>query len=86
MDALDYFMLALKCMSDFTSCFRSKGSFGADEKNEQFKILIRSKIDDYLSRAETLQKHLSAPAGRIQGAMQAKRYAVLLPDPQSSQI
>ncbi|KAJ6569345.1 AAA-domain-containing protein [Mycena capillaripes] len=45
MDALDYFMLALKY-----------------EKNEQFKLLIRSKIDDYLSRAETLKKHLSAPA------------------------
>ncbi|KAJ7447856.1 AAA-domain-containing protein [Mycena galericulata] len=45
MDALDYFMLALK-----------------HEKNEQFKLLIRSKINDYLSRAETLQKHLSAPA------------------------
>ncbi|KAF8188279.1 P-loop containing nucleoside triphosphate hydrolase protein [Mycena galopus ATCC 62051] len=45
MDALDYFMLALKY-----------------EKNEQFKLLIRSKIDDYLSRAETLKAHLSAPA------------------------
>ncbi|KAJ6459597.1 P-loop containing nucleoside triphosphate hydrolase protein [Mycena sanguinolenta] len=48
MDALDYFMLALKY-----------------EKNEQFKLLIRSKIDDYLSRAETLQKHLSAPVGTV---------------------
>ncbi|KAF8140767.1 P-loop containing nucleoside triphosphate hydrolase protein [Mycena galopus ATCC 62051] len=45
MDALDYFMLALKY-----------------EKNEQFKLLIRSKIDDYLSRAEILKAHLSAPA------------------------
>ncbi|KAJ7630248.1 P-loop containing nucleoside triphosphate hydrolase protein [Roridomyces roridus] len=42
MNALDYFMLALK-----------------NEKNEQFKQLIRSKIDDYLTRAETLQKHLA---------------------------
>ncbi|KAJ7356404.1 P-loop containing nucleoside triphosphate hydrolase protein [Mycena albidolilacea] len=60
MDALDYFMLALKY-----------------EKNEQFKLLIRSKIDDYLGRAEALQKHLSAPTGTIQangiGAAQAKR-------------
>ncbi|KAJ7696366.1 P-loop containing nucleoside triphosphate hydrolase protein [Mycena metata] len=61
MEALDYFMLALKY-----------------EKNEQFKLLIRSKIDDYLSRAETLRKHLSAPAGATQGggvggAMHAKR-------------
>ncbi|KAJ7909496.1 P-loop containing nucleoside triphosphate hydrolase protein [Mycena leptocephala] len=61
MDALDYFMLALKY-----------------EKNEQFKLLIRSKIDDYLSRAETLHKHLSVPAGMIQasgaGAVHAKRH------------
>ncbi|KAJ7159470.1 P-loop containing nucleoside triphosphate hydrolase protein [Mycena filopes] len=60
MDALDYFMLALKY-----------------EKNEQFKLLIRSKIDDYLGRAETLQKHLSAPAGMVQtsgvGAVRATR-------------
>ncbi|KAJ6509135.1 P-loop containing nucleoside triphosphate hydrolase protein [Mycena vulgaris] len=61
LDALDYFMLALKY-----------------EKNEQFKLLIRSKIDDYLSRAEILQKHLSAPqSGIIQagGAAFATRSA-----------
>ncbi|KAF7340310.1 AAA-domain-containing protein [Mycena venus] len=51
MDALDYFMLALKY-----------------EKNEQFKLLIRSKIDNYLSRAEALQKHLSVPGGMIQAS------------------
>ncbi|KAJ7022989.1 P-loop containing nucleoside triphosphate hydrolase protein [Mycena alexandri] len=60
MEALDYFMIALKY-----------------EKNEQSKLLIRSKIDDYLSRAETLQKHLSAPAGTTQassnGSIHAKR-------------
>ncbi|KAJ6614927.1 AAA-domain-containing protein [Mycena sp. CBHHK59/15] len=43
MDALDYFMLALKY-----------------EKNEQFKLLIRSKINDYLSRAEILKGQLSS--------------------------
>ncbi|KAK7008090.1 AAA-domain-containing protein [Favolaschia claudopus] len=49
MDALDYFMVALKY-----------------EKNEQFKILIRSKIDNYLSRAEILKKHLAGPVAALQ--------------------
>ncbi|KAJ7087039.1 P-loop containing nucleoside triphosphate hydrolase protein [Mycena crocata] len=49
MEALDYFMLALKY-----------------EKNEQFKLLIRSKINDYLSRAGTLQKHLSTSVGGVE--------------------
>ena len=29
-----------------------------DEKNEKSKVLIRAKIDEYLTRAETLKKHI----------------------------
>ncbi|KAF7312087.1 AAA-domain-containing protein [Mycena indigotica] len=56
MDALDYFMLALKY-----------------EKNEQFKILIRSKIDDYLARAEILKKTLSPPSPTVSAARAVKQ-------------
>nr|GAT43292.1 AAA-domain-containing protein [Mycena chlorophos] len=56
MDALDYFMLALKY-----------------EKNDQFKILIRSKIDDYLARAEVLKKTLSPPTPTASAALAVKR-------------
>lgn len=31
-----------------------------DEKNDKSKQLIRSKINEYLSRAETLKQHLAA--------------------------
>jgi vacuolar protein-sorting-associated protein 4 len=31
----------------------------ADEKNEKSKLLIRTKINEYLARAETLKGHLS---------------------------
>ncbi|KAF8060835.1 P-loop containing nucleoside triphosphate hydrolase protein [Lyophyllum atratum] len=44
MNALDYFMLALKY-----------------EKNEKSKLLIRTKINEYLARAEVLKEHLSTP-------------------------
>lgn len=43
MNALDYFMLALKY-----------------ERNDKVKVLIRSKITEYLNRAETLKKHIRA--------------------------
>ncbi|KAF7319364.1 AAA-domain-containing protein [Mycena chlorophos] len=56
MDALDYFMLALKY-----------------EKNDQFKILIRSKIDDYLARAEVLKKTLTPPTPTASAALAVKR-------------
>lgn len=32
----------------------------ADEKNEKSKVLIRTKIEEYLTRAETLKKHIQA--------------------------
>lgn len=31
-----------------------------DEKNEKSKLLIRTKINEYLSRAETLKEHMNA--------------------------
>lgn len=31
-----------------------------DEKNEKSKVLIRGKIEEYLTRAETLKKHIQA--------------------------
>ena len=31
-----------------------------DEKNEKSKVLIRAKIEEYLTRAETLKKHIQA--------------------------
>ncbi|KAJ7058777.1 AAA-domain-containing protein, partial [Mycena amicta] len=43
------------------------------EKNEQFKILIRSKIDDYLARAEVLKKTLSPPTPTASAALAVKR-------------
>lgn len=33
---------------------------GADEKNDKSKQLIRTKINEYLSRAETLKQHITA--------------------------
>lgn len=35
-----------------------------DEKNEKSKLLIRAKIEEYLSRAETLKKHIQAQEER----------------------
>ena len=34
-----------------------------DEKDESTKWLIRSKIDEYLARADTLKQHLAAAGG-----------------------
>jgi len=57
-NALDYFMLALKCE------YRPNGSremadLPIDERNEKSKLLIKSKIVEYLGRAETLKEHLT---------------------------
>jgi len=68
MNSLDYFMLAQKCqlISPFHDTWYHPGSHHppdrchTDEKNEKSKILIRCKIEEYLSRTETLKKHLQA--------------------------
>ncbi|KAJ7711957.1 hypothetical protein B0H16DRAFT_1703170 [Mycena metata] len=60
MEALDYFMLALKC--DI-------------EKNKQFTLLIRSKIDDYLSVPRRYRNTSRRQRPRaVNGALHAKRY------------
>ena len=35
-----------------------------DEKNEKSKLLIRTKINEYLARAETLKGHLATAADK----------------------
>lgn len=35
-----------------------------DEKNEKSKLLIRTKINEYLARAETLKGHLATAGDR----------------------
>ena len=39
--------------------YQSHNAF-TDEKNEKSKLLIKSKISEYMARAETLKKHLNA--------------------------
>lgn len=43
-----------------TSIVVSATHVATDEKNEKSKLLIRAKIEEYLSRAETLKKHIQA--------------------------
>ena len=65
-NALDYFMLALKCacLCSVSSvcgvrCAACGGLTGAvDEKNERSKKLIKSKFNEYLARAEVLKEHI----------------------------
>lgn len=78
-----------------TSCWRSNVSANdlsnrrfpvitsADERNEKSKQLIRSKIDEYLARAETLKTHLdqnktAKSAVGVTGNGVAKGYATLI--------
>lgn len=59
MNSLDYFMLAQKCASTRRS-YAFATHVATDEKNEKSKVLIRAKIDEYLTRAETLKKHIQS--------------------------
>jgi len=49
-------------MDDSLSCFPSSdfrsNADHPDEKNDKSKQLIRAKINEYLTRAETLKQHL----------------------------
>ena len=58
-NALDYFMLALKCarFSNIKSSMYLRLTVG--EKNEKSKQLIRGKIEEYIARAETLKNHIT---------------------------
>ena len=72
-NALDYFMLALKCAYSFLParlagctagvcclCCLTREGGSADEKNERSKKLIKSKFNEYLARAETLKEHIQS--------------------------
>jgi len=50
------FPWTIRCLA-FTLCYNTDHP---DEKNEKSKQLIRSKINEYLTRAETLKQHLAA--------------------------
>lgn len=64
-NSLDYFMLALKCMHSFTPGIHDcLIGVLTDEKNDKSKLLIRTKINEYLARAETLKGHLSTAADK----------------------
>lgn len=61
--ALDYFMLAQKCVFFWTLVFHNQPPFTqqrtlpfADEKSEQSKAAIRASMEEYLARAEALKK------------------------------
>lgn len=49
--------------------YRVRG--GADEKNERSKALIRTKIEEYLARAEMLKQHIQAAEGKTKRAVGA---------------
>jgi len=54
-------MLAFKCT--YRSVQSNKHDHRhplTDEKNDKSKLLIRSKINEYLARAETLKQHLTS--------------------------
>ena len=79
-NALDYFMLALKCLSVLPFlCANEKYNKKircVDEKNERSKGLIKGKIGEYLGRAEQLKGHLSqAGEKRARRAMGANGMA-----------
>jgi vacuolar protein-sorting-associated protein 4 len=42
-----------------------------DEKNEKAKVLVRTKIEEYLARAETLKKHLQRDEKKSRKAISA---------------
>lgn len=61
MNSLDYFMLALKCEYVSNICSYWNGDLiYADEKNEKSRLLIQTKINEYLTRTEVLKEHISS--------------------------
>ena len=63
-NALDYFMLALKCKPSPQPNYSFSVDFFfwlfvPDEKNDKSKDLIKLKINEYLGRAEVLKEHLA---------------------------
>ena len=58
---------------------RTLDNRSSDEKSDKSKQLIRSKIDEYLGRAETLKSHLEnkskSPVG-VSGGAAVKKYAL----------
>jgi vacuolar protein-sorting-associated protein 4 len=64
LNALDYFVLALKRKDESSRQDQPMTSWFTDETNSQLKILIRAKISDYLTRAETLKTHIAREGGK----------------------
>ena len=64
-------------------------SWRADEKNERSKALIRTKIEEYLARAEMLKQHIQAADSKTKravganGAGSKKAYVRPPPHPRS---
>lgn len=45
-------------------CWEKSNFLYTDEKNEKSKVLIKTKINEYLTRAETLKDHLTNSSER----------------------
>ena len=58
-NALDFFMLALKCASAISAETVPHPDHDLDEKNEKSKQLIKQKVTEYIGRAEVLKEHLN---------------------------
>ena len=52
-------------------CFCDPDARAADEKNDKLKTLIKSKIKEYLDRAEKLKVHISNQEQRSKSAIGA---------------
>ena len=76
-NALDFFMLALKCVFYRNSSITaSTDDDTPDEKNEKSKQLIKQKVTEYIGRAEVLKEHLnSASEKRARSAVGANGMA-----------
>lgn len=65
-NSLDYFNMAYKCMFtpscpvlvDISPYLPSISKTRTDEKNPKLRDLIRSKVEEYLDRAEKLKEHI----------------------------
>lgn len=58
-NSLDYFMLALKCLSLSAFMLDLISIKLLDEKNDKLKAMIRNKVTEYLDRAEKLKIHIT---------------------------
>ncbi len=81
-NALDYFMMALKCTPLPLVPVPILGDRRAvnwiadpllqpfiDEKNDKLRVLIRKKVDEYLDRAEKLKTHIAKAETKTPGVI-----------------